>query len=164
MTVEVYAGAAEVELLLNGRSVGANQPERPIASGPFSRSCMSRDVWRQWPGRVAAEAGRSGSLQRSAPLKARSMRIGEIVGGAQRSGLRRDFRSGRRDTAWFMWAPTDVDLDVDGPAVLQGFGSANPATDEGFAESKCTTFDGRALAVVCPTGPGGSRSRTTAGM
>jgi hypothetical protein len=38
--------------------------------------------------------------------------------------------------------------------VLQALGSANPATAEGFGEAACTTFEGRALAVVRPTGAG----------
>ncbi len=47
-----------------------------------------------------------------------------------------------------------VTVEVDGPAVLQGLGSANPSTEEGFTDVACTTFDGRALAVVRPTGAG----------
>ena len=38
--------------------------------------------------------------------------------------------------------------------MLQALGSANPVTEEGFNGTRCTTFDGRALAVVRPTGPG----------
>ena len=51
---------------------------------------------------------------------------------------------------------------VDGPGVLQALGSANPATEEGFTETSCTTFDGRALAVVRPTGAGQITVRATA--
>ncbi len=55
-----------------------------------------------------------------------------------------------------------VDVQVDGPGVLQALGSANPATEEGFTETGCTTFDGRALAVVRPTGAGRITLRATA--
>ena len=47
-----------------------------------------------------------------------------------------------------------IEVQVDGPGVLQALGSANPATEEGFTGTSCTTFDGRALAVVRPTGEG----------
>jgi beta-galactosidase len=47
-----------------------------------------------------------------------------------------------------------VTVSVDGPAVLQGFGSGNPCTDETFGRPTHDTFNGRALAVVRPTGPG----------
>ena len=47
-----------------------------------------------------------------------------------------------------------VTVAVDGPGVLQGFGSGNPCTEETFGSSTHDTFDGRALAVIRPTGPG----------
>ena len=47
-----------------------------------------------------------------------------------------------------------VTVTVEGPAVLQALGSANPVTDEGFANDTHLTFDGRALAIVRPTGSG----------
>jgi beta-galactosidase len=47
-----------------------------------------------------------------------------------------------------------VTVRLDGPGMLQGLGSASPVTDEGFLDDVHTTFDGRALAVVRPTGPG----------
>jgi beta-galactosidase len=47
-----------------------------------------------------------------------------------------------------------VGLALEGPGILQALGSADPATEEGFGDTTCTTFDGRALAVIRPTGPG----------
>lgn len=37
---------------------------------------------------------------------------------------------------------------------LQGFGSARPVTEEGYRTGMHTTFEGRALAIIRPTGPG----------
>ena len=45
-------------------------------------------------------------------------------------------------------------VSVEGPGVLAGFGSAAPATEESYLDDVHTTFDGRALAVVRPTGAG----------
>ena len=45
-------------------------------------------------------------------------------------------------------------MSVEGPGVLAGFGSAAPATEESYLDDVHTTFDGRALAVVRPTGAG----------
>lgn len=39
-------------------------------------------------------------------------------------------------------------VDVSGAGTLAGFGSANPITEEGFASTTATSFQGRALAVV----------------
>ena len=47
-----------------------------------------------------------------------------------------------------------VEVAVDGDGVLQALGSARPASDEPFHSSSCTTFDGRAIAIIRPTGPG----------
>ena len=47
-----------------------------------------------------------------------------------------------------------VTVAVDGPAVLQGFGSGNPCTEETFGAPTHDTFNGRALAVIRPTGAG----------
>jgi hypothetical protein len=47
-----------------------------------------------------------------------------------------------------------VTVTVEGPGVLAGFGSAAPATEESYLDDVHSTFDGRALAVVRPTGPG----------
>ena len=48
----------------------------------------------------------------------------------------------------------EVEVDIDGPGVLQGFGSARPETEESFTDSRHRLYDGRALAVVRPTGAG----------
>jgi hypothetical protein len=47
-----------------------------------------------------------------------------------------------------------LSVEVSGAGVLNGLGSANPRTEETFGGSQCTTFDGRALAIARPTGPG----------
>ena len=47
-----------------------------------------------------------------------------------------------------------IEVQVDGPGVLQGLGSANPASEESFTGTGCTTFGGRALAIVRPAGEG----------
>jgi hypothetical protein len=55
-----------------------------------------------------------------------------------------------------------VTVTVGGPGVLQGFGSAAPATEESYLDDVHTTFDGRALAVVRPTGDGAITVTATA--
>jgi hypothetical protein len=47
-----------------------------------------------------------------------------------------------------------VEVAVSGPATLLGLGSACPETEESYVSSRHSTFDGRALAVIRPTGPG----------
>ncbi|WIB36060.1 hypothetical protein [Curtobacterium sp. MCJR17_043] len=47
-----------------------------------------------------------------------------------------------------------VTVTVEGPGVLQGFGSARPDNPERYDTDTHHTFDGRILAVVRPTGAG----------
>ena len=51
-------------------------------------------------------------------------------------------------------ADRPVTVEVSGPGVLLGFGSAAPSTEERFDATERRTYDGRALAVLRPTGPG----------
>jgi len=43
---------------------------------------------------------------------------------------------------------------VDGPGVLQALASADPRGEDSFVDDKCHTFEGRALAIIRPTGAG----------
>jgi beta-galactosidase len=49
----------------------------------------------------------------------------------------------------------DITLTLTGPATLQGFGSANPATEQSYLGSTFATFNGRAFAVLRSTGEAG---------
>ena len=45
-------------------------------------------------------------------------------------------------------------VEVTGAAEIAGLGTGRARTEEGFAGPSCTTFDGRALAVVRRVGEG----------
>ena len=53
-------------------------------------------------------------------------------------------------------------VDVDGPACWPASDRHAPRTEEPFGATRCTTFDGRALAIVRPTGPGEIEIRVSA--
>lgn len=53
-------------------------------------------------------------------------------------------------------------VEVSGPAVLAGLASGRARTEERLDADAVTTYDGRALAVLRPTGPGELRLRVTA--
>ena len=55
-----------------------------------------------------------------------------------------------------------VTVEVEGPGVLQGLASGRPAPEQPYTGAACTTFDGRALAVVRPTEEGPVIVRVTA--
>jgi hypothetical protein len=47
-----------------------------------------------------------------------------------------------------------VTVTIDGPATLQALGSGNPITTESYTSCAHTTYGGRLLAIVRPTGRG----------
>ena len=47
-----------------------------------------------------------------------------------------------------------ITVTIDGPATLQGFASADPRSLESYRSATSTTYEGRALAVIRPSGPG----------
>jgi beta-galactosidase len=154
VTIEVYADADEVELLLDGRSLGC----RPAGAEHRFRAEFET-VYE--PGLLEAVARRDGARVGRTSLRSAS---GAVVLEARAD--RKEIAAGLDDLAFvelrlideagslYDGADRRVTLELDGPGVLQGLGSANPRTEERFTESTCTTFGGRALAVVRPTGAG----------
>lgn len=152
--VEVYSDAPEVELLVNGTFAG----RRP--AGPAHRYRAVFDV-RYEPGELAAFAVRSGRRAERVSLRsangARRLVVApdraEIVAGdADLSFVDIDIvdEHGTRATD----AETELEVHLEGPGHLQGFGSAAPWTEESYLGRRHRAFRGHALAVVRPTGPG----------
>ena len=55
-----------------------------------------------------------------------------------------------------------VSVSVSGPGVLAGLGTGRARTEEPLSAASVTTYDGRALAIVRPTGAGEITVRVTA--
>ena len=150
--VEVYSQADEVELLVNGKSIG-RQP-----TGEENRfKAIFETVYE--PGEVTAiayhdgtETGRfclttaTGNAEISA--KADKERIGKdglvYVDIFLKDKLGNLFGSDNKK----------VSVTVEGDGHLIGFANADPDTEENFYDSQRTTFDGHALAVIQGTGTG----------
>jgi beta-galactosidase len=154
LEVEVYSDAAEVELLLDGRSVG----RRP--AGPEHRYRALFEVTHA-PGRLEAVAIRDGIASEHFFV--------QTAGGDRRLALtaeRTVIEADGRDLAFVVVEVVDADgirasdseaevhLQIEGPGWLQGFGSARPSTEESFADAAHRLYDGRALAVIRPSGVG----------
>lgn len=146
--VEVFSAADDVELLLNGRSVGH-------AAAGSSHDHVARFELPYEPGELVARAkGPDGNLVESRLSSARGPLRLTLV--PDRSDLSAD----GDDLAHVAVQVTDADgvvesladdlvtLTVEGAGTLAGFGSAAPATEESFADHEHHTYYGRALAVV----------------
>jgi beta-galactosidase len=154
VTVEVYSDAEEVELLLDGRSLGT------AAAGEKNRFRAEFAVTYA-PGELTAVARTGGEETGRSTLRSATGDV-RLAVAADRAVIRADDTDlGYVDLALTDAAGTvahgvdrEVAVSVEGPAVLQGFGSAAPATEESYLDDVATTFDGRALAIVRPTGAG----------
>jgi beta-galactosidase len=154
ITVEVYADADEVELLLNGKSVGRAAVGD---SHPFVASIEAAYT----PGELTAIAYRDGAETGRHALASAN---GPVELDVQVDRARIDATD--RDLAYVDVTLVDgarnlqsgddrpVTVAVDGPGVVQGFGSGNPCTEETFGAPTHETYNGRALAVIRPTGAG----------
>jgi beta-galactosidase len=153
ITVDVYADADEVALLVNGTEVGRAPAGR-------SERFRARFETIYQPGELEAVAFRGKEELRTTLCSA----VGPIQ--LALSVDRPEIRADDTDLAFVEIALVDafgttrigedrvITVVLDGPAHLQGFGSARPSTEASFAELNHETYDGRALAVIRPTGPG----------
>ncbi len=162
ITVEAYADADEIAFHVNGVEaargvVGAELPYFAKADVPYS------------PGTVEAVAIKGGVEVGRCELQSAGAvaRIGlsadrkEIAANSQELvyiEISLEDASGRTNTA----SDANVAVAIEGPASLQGLGSAIPKTEDAspFLGDNCLTYRGRALAAVryCPAqgdAPGG---------
>jgi hypothetical protein len=162
VTVDVYSDADEVELLLNGRSAG-----RSIVG--VNKPFLSRFELNYEPGDLVAVSYIAGQEQARTVLRTADGALC-LTATADRDAIRAD----DTDLAYITIRLDDekgalaghrdrlVSVNVAGAGVLSALGSANPRTEEPFGTSQCATFDGRALAIVRPTGPGDIEIRVSA--
>lgn len=151
VTVEVYGAADEAELVVNGRSLG----RRPLEDFRTEFEATYE------PGEVVAvaytdgaETGRHAVRTATGPVRleaaADRTRVTATGGDLAFVALALVDADGTRHPA----ADRPVRLDVTGNGVLAAFGSARPSTEERFDAPGHRTYEGRALAVLRPTGPG----------
>ncbi|GAA1924770.1 glycoside hydrolase family 2 TIM barrel-domain containing protein [Microbacterium aoyamense] len=147
VTVDVYADADDVELLLDGRSLGV----QPVGA---AKAFLARFETEYRPGELVAVARRGGAEVGRHALRT----AGEtgLVARAEASGDLIFVPITLEDAEGIV--PSDRDLtvtvSVDGPGVLAGIGSGRARTEESFAGPSYTTYDGRVLAIARRTGPG----------
>ncbi|WP_138750763.1 glycoside hydrolase family 2 TIM barrel-domain containing protein [Paenibacillus sinopodophylli] len=146
--IEVYSDAEEVELLLNGNSIGK------AAVGEKNRFKAIFDTVYQ-SGELTAVAYMSGEETGRMILRTAGKELKLNV-----ESDRVELQSTSADLAYIMISLVDeegilqassdrkISISVEGAGTLQGFGSADPKSLENFYDLERTTFDGKVLAVV----------------
>jgi beta-galactosidase len=154
LRVVVYADADEVGLLVNGTEIGR------APAGEKHRYRSEFDTFYE-PGEVVAVAYRGAEELARTALWTATEPV-RLQAQADRVVIRADDTDAAFvsvelvDEAGTVHPAADrtVTLTIEGPGELVGLGSANPCTSELFGDPTHTTFEGRALAVIRPTGPG----------
>ncbi|SDQ30935.1 glycoside hydrolase family 2 TIM barrel-domain containing protein [Microbacterium sp. cf332] len=151
VTVDVYADADEIELLVDDEVVG-------VAEVGAEKAFLARFETRYRPGRIVAVARRAGAeVGRHALVTAGPA---SLVARAEEAAVGLDglafVEIAIEDAAGVVLCDRDlaVTVGVSGPATLAGVGSGRTDSEESFAGPVYTTFDGRLLAVVKPLGAG----------
>ncbi|MEU6904182.1 glycoside hydrolase family 2 TIM barrel-domain containing protein [Streptomyces coeruleorubidus] len=152
--IEVYSADEEIELVLNGRSLG-----RRKAGARHGYCARFRTPYE--PGELVAIGYRDGApVSRSAvrsasgPLGLRLSAENGVLAGDELAFVAVEVADA--DGVVEMLADDQVTLTVSGPAELVAFGTAAPATEESYVAAAHTTYRGRALAVLRPTGQPGT--------
>lgn len=154
ITVDIYSDAEEVELLINGQSAGRSRVGRV-------QSFVARFEAEYEPGELTAVAFRGGKEVGRASISSADDNLSLQV-TADRGQIRAD----DGDLAYVEVAIADsrgvvandardqIEVTIEGAAELAGLGTADPLSEERFDADRRSTFDGRALAIIRPTGRG----------
>ncbi|MDR0910845.1 MAG: DUF4982 domain-containing protein [Spirochaetaceae bacterium] len=152
--IEVYSDADEVALLLNGKEI--NRKPLPKTG---NRAFIADFDTMYSPGKLEAVAYTDGketgryALQTAGEVSFIMLHQEDVISTGSTIiyvAISLVDKDGIVNTA----SDKEIRLSIDGPALLQGFGSARPITEESFTDSIHTTFNGRALAVLRRTGEG----------
>lgn len=144
--VDVYSDAHEVEVLINGKSLGRQQPveffcKYPCTYEPGDVTAIGYDAAGKEIYRTAMRSANADTKIRVTADKT------ELTAGTQ------DFCFLNIDvideTGTIKALPErKLTIRVEGAASLQGFGSADPVTAESYCDNIHTTYNGRALVVL----------------
>lgn len=154
MRIEVYSAAPEVELQVNGKSAGV----RPAGPANGFKAIFETEFA---AGEVAAIArnadGSEGRWSLSTPEGLPTLRVQtdrSIIDASDSDLAFVDISLEDDAGRVFRQGAESFSVAVEGDGVLQGFGNGNPQSQDSFRSDACNTYEGRALAIVRPTGAG----------
>ena len=156
IVVEVYAAADEVELLVNGKSVG-----RKATGEPHKYMAVFDTVYE--PGQVEAIAYKDGleigrdllSTASDEVMLAATVKMSADTLPADGNDIAFvDVSVVDKDGRLNMDEVLSVAVSVEGPAELIGYGTANPVSEENYYDTEAKTYEGRIRAAIRATGAG----------
>ncbi len=154
VAIEVYAAADEVELLLNGKSLGkypVGEKKKAIAyiEAAYEPGCLEAIAYRN-----GIATGRDIIRTAKKTTRLSVTTDAESIPADGRDICYVDLRTEDEDGILNMEASMPVHVSVEGSGALLGFGSANPATEENFFDTTAVPYEGRLRAAIRGTGKG----------
>lgn len=146
----VYSKAEEVEVFVNGKSIGR---KAVCMERPMLYSARFETVYE--PGEVVAVSYHDGKeISRDVLITAGEP--AEIALVAEKTEMRADghdvicvcIELRDKDGNVVPDAAVPLKIKVEGSGVLSGFGSANPVTDEDYTDEHTVSYRGRAMAII----------------
>ena len=155
-------GPSKIELVLNGASlgraaVGESHPYVASVDTTYAPGELTAVAYRE-----GTETGRVSLTSASGPAQLDVQVDRELIDANDRDLAYVDIMLVDGQGNLHNSEDRAVTVAVEGPAVLQGLGSGNPCTEETFGSATHDTFNGRALAVIRPTGAGTVTATVTA--
>ena len=160
IVIEVYSDAEEVELEVNGVSLG----RKPVGNEFKAFYCCWDTVYS--PGKVVAIAYIDGKEVGRDLIQTAG--VPNLRATKESDSLKAD----SNDLCFITVELVDdqgivnmsddriVELSIEGPATIQGAGSADPQSEENFSDMQLKTFEGRLLVVVRSTEESGTAKLT----
>lgn len=145
ITVEIYSSAPEVEVLLNGKSLGRKSTEhnKAVFETAYERGELTAI---SYDGGI--EVSRS-SVRSGGEVSRISIRVDKESLDADGTALCfAEIELVDADGNLVPYAENELTAGVEGTAVLQTFGSARPKTEENYSKGSVKAYRGRALAVI----------------
>lgn len=154
--IEIYSNDDEVELILNGRSLGRHRVGRKLEHRVRFRAQYEPGTLVAVGYRGKKEFSRSelSSADQHLRLRIRAENPTIIADGEDLAFVHVELSDLAGNVE--MLADEAIRLTVTGPAELLAFASAAPATEESFLTAAQRTYRGRALAIVRSTGEEGT--------
>lgn len=157
----VYSNCDEIELIVNGLSLGSRRVVNNIAKWddgvaytPGTLVALGRRN-----GEVVAEFG---SQTAGPPAQLRAAVAPAVVAADGHDVALTSVAVEDAEGRLCPWADDDVIFDVDGPGEVIGVGNGDPTSLEPHVGSRRRAFRGRCLAIVRATGPGAVTVHATA--
>lgn len=152
--VEVYSDAEEVELFLNGHTLGKKRAGREVGyvthyEVPYTRGCLEVINYRN-----GKEKERYQLLTANEPTNIKLEVEGDRLANLEELSfitIKVVDEEGRVN----LFRKKHISVKVEGPGVLEALGSANPSSYESYDDSQCDTYDGYAMGIIRGTGEEG---------